>query len=87
MKLASVNAIENCLSHHMKVDVEAESLGLSFTLWKNDGLIVVDELHNEESIKFFHSFEGGSENEPDLEKFLNGWVETINAEDCIIDIL
>lgn len=86
MKLGSYIAIKNCIFNNMTVELKSEKTGFHYKMWINNGLIVVDKLNSGSGIEFFSSFRNGNEEQPDIEGFLDGWVETVNSVDCIVDI-
>ena len=86
MKLGSFQSIKNCVFNGMQVNVSSQSKNCDFTLSPVGNKIEVTKHHQNDEVEVFFTFRNGDKFRPDLENFLEGWVDTVNAEDCVVHI-
>ena len=86
MRLGSFESIKVCVFKGMEVNICSVEAGCDFTLIQVDGKIQVVRHHKDDETELFSTFRNGDKTSPDLEGFLDGWTETVNAKDCIVYI-
>lgn len=86
MKLGNFESIQACVFNDMEVNISSHKTGCDFTLLQVDNKIEVINHHRNDEKEVYFTFRNGEKVAPDLEGFLNGWSETVNADDCVVYI-
>ena len=86
MKFEDFESIKNCVFNGLSVNVKSQKEGCEFTLKQVNDKIEVTKHHQNNAVEVFFTFRNGDDLSPDLENFLSGWVETINSDDCVVNV-
>jgi hypothetical protein len=86
MKFEDFESMKNCVFNDLSVNVKSQKEGFDFTLKQVNNKIEVVKHHQNDSVEVFFTFRNGDDLQPDLENFLSGWVETINSDDCVVNV-
>lgn len=86
MKFEDFESIKNCVFNNLSVNVKSQKEGFDFTLKQVNNKIEVIKHHQNDAVEVFFTFRNGDDLQPDLENFLSGWVETINSDDCVVNV-